>query len=115
MKKLFFILFAAVLMTPALANDTLLGACVKEYPINHKELYLNALSAIGNNKFEILEMQSKSGLILFQAGRTEYVATVYVTKSGSSEIKILPINSNFTSGVEVQRAIFATLDNMAGR
>lgn len=100
------------LCTSTYANDTLLGNCIKEYPLNHKELYLNALSAIGANKFEVLEMQSKSGLILFQAGRSEYAATVYVTKSGSSEIKILPANSNFGAGVEVQKVIFGTLDGM---
>ncbi len=122
MKKFLLIICATIIMMPAFANDTLLGNCIKEYPLNHKELYLNALSAINTNKFEVLEMQSRSGLILFQSGRgecvgdarcrTEYIATVYFTKSGSSEIKILPANSNFSTGVEVQRAIFTTLDGM---
>ncbi len=112
MKKALLILCIFGLFNAVRANETLLGNCVKEYPINNKELYLNALNAISNNKFELLEIQSKSGLILFQTRRTEYIATVYVTKSGSSEIKILPANSNFSSGVEVQRAIFATLDGM---
>ena len=112
MKKFILALCAAAIITPTFANDTLLGACIKEYPLNHKELYLNALSAIGANKYEVLEMQSKGGLILFQAGRSEYIATVYFTKSGFSEIKILPASSNFSAGVEVQRAIFGTLDGM---
>jgi len=111
-KKFILALCTAAIIAPAFANDTLLSACIKEYPLNHKELYLNALSAINTNKFEVLEIQSKSGLILFQAGRNEYVATVYFTKSGSSEIKILPANSSFGTGIEVQRAIFTTLDGM---
>ena len=112
MKKLFFILCSMLIMAPCFASDTLLGNCIKEYPLNHKELYLNALSAINAHKFEVIEMQSKSGLILFQTGKGEYVATVYFTKSGSSEIKVLPANSNFSAGIEVQRTIFATLDGM---
>lgn len=109
----FIILLSGVFLPRAYANETLLNSCIREYSIKGGDLYLNALSAIYENKFEVLEMQSKNGLILFRAGRTDFLATVYSVKNGSG-IKILPANSDFGTGIEVQNLIFKTLDGFSG-
>lgn len=110
--------FGAVLSlaAPSSANETLLGSCAKEYPAKSSELYLKAVDAISNNKFEIIEMQSRNGLILFRAGRYAYAITVYSIKTGQlSGIKILPVNSDFQAGLSAQNAIFASLDKIYGQ
>lgn len=111
MKK-FLIFFAILFITPVVcADESLLDLCHKNYPLRADDLYILTLSALnGTGQFDVIEMQSKSGYIVFMAASKEYVATVSKIGPAASNIKILPSNSNFSNGSAIQKAIFDTLD-----
>lgn len=111
MKKIFVILLLIFLSLPALGNDAPLNSCFKGYNKGQDDIYLLSIAAINKNRFEILEMQSKSGYILFRAYAKDYLLTVSPQGMGSN-VKILPVNSNFSGGVNVQTTIFAALDTL---
>lgn len=109
MRKFLLIVFLFLTTTQVFASETLLNTSMREYSLKNSDLYLNTISAICENKFEILELQSKNGLILFRANKMEFLATVYVSKSGAG-LKILPANSDFSLGLNVPNLIFNSLD-----
>ena len=75
-------------------------------------IYMSALSALNaSNQFEIAEMQSKNGYILFLYGSRYYLLTVTRRYQNQSEVKIMPQNSDFSQGSEVARAVFSLIDS----
>lgn len=112
MRKFLLIVFLFLTTTSQIfASETLLNTSMREYPLKNTDLYLNTISAISENKFEILELQSKNGLILFRANKMEFLATVYVAKKGAG-LKILPANSDFSLGLNVPSLIFNSIDGI---
>ena len=115
MKKIL-ILFALFLFTlninaAANANESLLASCNKNYPVSADNLYMLTLSAINSTgQYEVVEMQSKSGYIMFRTLNKDYIATISKEGANTSSIKILPANSDFSSGTSIQKAIFDTID-----
>ena len=110
MKKIILFIFCLVFISPVLADESLLSSCNKTYSISADELYLLTLSTLnGTGQFEVLEMQTKSGYILFQAEQKKYMATISKIGTNSSNIKILPANSDFSNGTVVQQAIFSEI------
>jgi len=107
LKKILIILLFAFSILPCFAN---LEACFKSYQRPADEMFLLSVAALNKNRYEILEMQSQSGYILFRAFAKDYLLTVS-NKTGGTSIKIVPSNSNFSSGVSVQAAVFSTLDS----
>lgn len=111
MKKLLLILLSFIAFTPAFAQESLLSSCNKNYPLSADNLYMLTLSTLnGAGQFEVIEMQTKSGYILFRAASKDYLVTISKNGPNSSGIKILPANSNFSNGTMVQKAIFDLLD-----
>lgn len=95
----------------ALADESLLSSCNKTYKTDADTLFLTTLSTLnGTGQFDVLEMQTKSGYILFRTASKDYVATISKIGTSVSSIKILPQNSNFSNGTTVQRAIFEAID-----
>lgn len=91
------------------------GAFEDSYKIYSKDadsLFMNALSAIdADNKFEVVEIQSKNGYILFLHGSKYYLLTLTKRYQNQTEIKILPQNSDFSQGSEVAKSVFSLIDN----
>ncbi len=52
-------------------------------------MYLTSLSVLNSLDYEIIEMQSKSGYILFRTGAKDYIMTVTAITPVTSNIKIL--------------------------
>lgn len=93
------------------ANESMLSSCNKNYSVSADNLYLLTLSALNSTgQYDIIEMQSKSGYIMFKTLNKNYIVTVSKEGTNSSSIKILPANSDFTSGTGIQKAIFDTID-----
>ena len=110
MKKIIsIIVFLFLIIQSVVAIDFIHTKYTKDYAIDADSLYMLSFSAINQNKYEILEFQSKGGLILFRAKNKDYILTVSKNwiKSG---IKILPKDSNISNGFEVQEVIFKTID-----
>ena len=107
MKK--FILSFCLLSTMALAG--IFEESFKIYPIKADDLFMTALSARNSSRqFEVLEIQTKNGYILFLYGSRYYLLTMTKRYQNKTEIKILPQNSDYSQGSEVAKSVFALID-----
>ena len=100
MKKILLTLGIIFLSSSAIANESMLTNCNKNYPISADNLYMLTLSALNSQgQYEVVEMQSKSGYIMFQtSNKNQYIVTISKEGSASSNIKTLPANSDFSKG-----------------
>ena len=112
MKKILLTLGIIFLSSGAIANESMLTNCNKNYPISADNLYMLTLSALNSQgQYEVVEMQSKSGYIMFQtSNKNQYIVTISKEGLSSSNIKILPANSDFSKGTIVQKGIFDLID-----
>ena len=113
MKKFKLLLIFAIFLflgikTPV--NASYLDESIKNFGISADNMYLTSLSVLNSLNYEILEMQSKSGYILFRTGAKDYIMTITAITPVTSNIKILPANSVFSTGSTVQKTIFDALE-----
>lgn len=69
--------------------------CTKQYDIPPEKLYYLTAGAINANRFEIQELQSKTGYILFKAVGKEFLASIVKLGTQKSMLKITPTNGNY--------------------
>lgn len=113
MKKI--ILSALLLIALNMINTevnaaTYLDDSSKNFGVSADNMYLTSLSVLNSLNYEIIEIQSKSGYILFRTGAKDYIMTVTALSPVTSNIKILPANSVYSTGTAVQKTIFEQLE-----
>ena len=87
--KVLLIFAALMIMLPAFADDASVSlstlvtpqnvsfeVCTKTFPMNSERLFYLTIAAVNANRFEIKEIQSKTGYILFSAVGKEFLASV---------------------------------------
>lgn len=84
--------------------------CTKTYYISAEKLFYLTLASISANRFEIKEMQSKTGYILFKAANKEFLASVVYFGLNKSMIKITPTNNNYYFAPGIVYNIFKYID-----
>ncbi len=84
--------------------------CTKDYYMPSEKLYYLTLASISANRFEIKEMQSKTGYIIFKAGGKEYLASVVYYGLNKSMLKITPVNNNYYFAPGIVSNIFKYID-----
>lgn len=67
--------------------------CYKAFDIPQEKLYYLSLAAINANRFDINEMQSKTGYIVFTAVNREFLASIIKLDKNRSMLKITPTNN----------------------
>ena len=67
--------------------------CYKIYPINKEALFNLVLCGISANKFNVEEIQTSSGYIIFTAAKKQYLATICEVDNNNSMLKITPCNN----------------------
>lgn len=83
----------------------------KIYSKDADTLFMTTLSALNASKqFEVVEMQTKNGYILFLYGSKYYLLTLTKRYQNQTEIKILPQNSDYSQGSDVAKAVFNLVD-----
>lgn len=101
----------AVNLLCTIVSASILDECYKIYPVEADNLYMASLNVLSNNnRFEIAEIQSKNGYILFSAGSKYYLLTVTKRYKNQSEVKVLPQNSDYSQGSNIASAIFEALN-----
>lgn len=80
--------------------------CIKLYKLPFDKLYFIALSSINANKYEILEMQSRNGYIMFKADNKEFLLTVLQKDKDYSFIKLTPCDNNYYFSSNIPQNIF---------
>ena len=83
----------------------------KLYPINADNLDMIALNALSSNdRYNIYEIQTKNGYILFSTNAKFYLLTVTKRYQNQTEIKVLPQNSDFSDTLETVKTVFNLID-----
>lgn len=67
--------------------------CTKIFKINNENLFFLTIAAINANRFNINEIQSKKGYILFSAVGREFLANVVKIDSSNSVLRVTPVNN----------------------
>lgn len=121
-KKIFLLLVLSLLISPAtFAHEievektqekpntttyTNYRDCIKLYKLPYDKLFFLALSSIEANKFEIVEMQSRGGYIIFKAENKEFLITVLQKDKLYSFMKISPCDNNYYFSPNIPEKIF---------
>ena len=75
--------------------------CTKIFGINQEKLFYLTLASISANRFNIDEIQSANGYIIFSANRNKYLASIAKIDKTNAILKITPCNNvyNFPPGI----------------
>lgn len=98
------------MVSPTIPQVVSFEQCIKKYEIPVEKLYFLSLASINANKFNINEIQSKSGYILFTAGNRQYLASVNRVDNKSSILKIVPADNNYYFPLGVLTNFFKYID-----
>ena len=82
----------STLITPQNIN---FNTCTRTYILPADKLFYMAIASANANRFEIDEIQSKTGYILFTAVNKQYLASIVEAASTHSMLKITPTNNNY--------------------
>lgn len=82
----------ATLVTPQNVDYKI---CTRSYIMKPEKLFYMAIASAQANRFDINEIQSKTGYILFTAAGKEYLASVMRIDSNNSQLRITPVNNNY--------------------
>lgn len=82
----------STLITPQNVN---FNTCTRTYILPADKLFYMAIASANANRFEIDEIQSKTGYILFTAVNKQYLASIVEVDSTHSMLKITPTNNNY--------------------
>lgn len=69
--------------------------CTRTYVMPAEKLFYISIASAKANKFEINEIQSKTGYILFSAVNKQYLASIIKIDNTHSMLKITPVNNNY--------------------
>ena len=111
MKKTFLTLFFIIFLASFAFAAGPLEKCFKTYNSNSEDVYLKAFTSLSVNKYEVLEIQSDSGYILFKANGKDYLLTVVPNGNGSL-VKVMPTDTDFSKGFIVEENVFKMLDSV---
>lgn len=97
----------STLVTP---QNVQFSTCTKEYSLSPEKLYFLTIASINANRFEILELQTKTGYILFKAVNKEFLAAIFKLSADKSLLKITPTNNNYYFAPGIVLNIFKYID-----
>lgn len=69
--------------------------CYKVFNTDNNNLFFLTLAAINANRFNIREIQSKSGYIMFDAVNKPFLATVVNVNKNQGMLRITPVDGNY--------------------
>lgn len=95
---------------------SILDDSFKIYKSDADVLFMSALSALSqSDKYQISEIQTKNGYILFKSGDRYYLLTLTKRYKNQTEVKILPQNSDYSQGATVANSVFRLIDEQLKR
>lgn len=84
--------------------------CIRLYKLPPQKLFFLALSSVNANKYEIVEIQSRSGYILFKANGKELLLDVLKKDKNFSYIKLTPADNSYYFSPTIPTKIFNYID-----
>ena len=87
-----------------------LSNCIKTYPIAYDKLYFLTLAGINEYNYQIKELQTKGGYIIFETGNRKFLASIVYVSSAKSMLKITPYSGNYDFKIEIPQNIFKYIE-----
>ena len=84
--------------------------CVKTFSVTVEKLYYLTLGACSENNFEIKEIQSRGGYIIFETGYRKFLASIIYVSSNKSMLKITPYSNNYDFSPEIPQKVFKYIE-----
>lgn len=84
--------------------------CIRLYKLPFEKLFYLALSSVNENKYEIVEMQSRNGYILFEAEGREFLLTVMKKDKNFTFLRLTPADNNYYFSPFIPQKIFRQVD-----
>lgn len=97
----------STLVTP---QNVAFVSCTKQYAISQEKLYYLTVAAVNANRFTVVELQSKTGYVLFKAVNRDFLATVVKLGVNKSMLKITPTNNNYYFAPGIVSNMFKYID-----
>lgn len=69
--------------------------CSKMFNVNKEKLFYLTLGAVSANYFNIKEIQTQNGYIIFKAANRDYLATIASIDADNAILKITPCNNTY--------------------
>lgn len=86
------------------------GLCSKFFKLDSNKLFYLTLASVNANRFEIKEIQSKSGYIFFIVAQRPFLASVIKVDSKTSMLKITPCNNIYFFPVGIVQNMFKYIE-----
>ena len=96
--------------TPAVAAYTNYRDCIKLYKMSFENLFYLALSAVNDNKFQLLEMQSRNGYLIFEEDGREFLLNVMKKDKNYAFLRLTPADNNYYFSPTIPQRIFNYVD-----
>jgi len=84
--------------------------CTKIFPVDSERLFYLSLASITANRFNINEIQSKSGYILFSVRQKQFLLSIATVDKKNAIVKITPANNNYYFPEGIVTNIFKYID-----
>lgn len=116
--KFILVLFLCLLPTvPTLADtvqpvrQAVLSDCVKIFPIGFEKLYYLTLASTNEYNYNINEIQSKAGYIVFTTNtKRKFLASIVYVSSSKSMLKITPYDGIYNFTTDVPQKMFKYIE-----
>lgn len=84
--------------------------CIRTFGVNYEKLFLLTEAAIASNNFQVEELQTQGGYIVFSVAQYKFLATV-MAFGNKAILKITPCNNNYTFPPVIVRNIFKYIES----
>lgn len=86
------------------------GLCSRFFKMDKQKLFYLTLASVNANRFEIKEIQSKSGYILFTVGQRPFLASIIKVDAKNSMLKITPCNNVYFFPIGIVQNMFKYIE-----
>ena len=113
------IIFSIIILLPVNAANTQnatastkteLTNCVKTFPIGYEKLFYLALAGMNEYDYQIKEVQSKGGYIVFITNNQKFLASIVYVSSTKSMLKITSFNGDYNFSSEIPQKLFKYIE-----
>lgn len=80
--------------------------CIRLYKLPFGKMFMLALSSVNAANYEILEMQSRNGYIIFKAEGREFLLDILAKNKSYTYLKITPCDNNYYFNPKIPVKIF---------
>lgn len=94
----------------SVASYTNYKDCIRLYKLPYDKLFYLALSSVNANKYEIAEMQSRNGYIIFEAEGREFLLNIMKKDKNFTFLKLAPCDNNYYFSPLIPQKIFKYID-----